>query len=248
MLPFDVILFDVGGVLLTNGWDRRERGEVLDRFGLDRKTFEARHREAYRAWERGVAPVETYLHSTVFHEPRSFTPDDFFQAICASSKVLPDGAMGILEELAASHRYLLGTLNNEPRETNDYRFQQFGLGRYFRVTFCSCYIHLRKPDVGFYKKALDLLCSPPERILFIEDRPENVAAAQAVGMKAVRFENAAQLRNDLEALGVYSWKERRAQVRVDCGACPYTQANWRQDGDGADSSEPRGSFTSPAGQ
>jgi putative hydrolase of the HAD superfamily len=202
MLPFDVILFDVGGVLLTNGWDRRERGEVLDRFGLDRSVFEARHREAYRAWERGVVPMETYLNSTVFNEPRSFSQDDFFQAICASSQLLPNGALGILQELAASHRYMLGTLNNEPRETQAYRFRQFGLEQYFQVTLTSCYLNLRKPDVGFFKKALDLLCYPAERMLFIDDRKENTTAAAKAGIKALQFENADRLRRDLDALGV----------------------------------------------
>jgi putative hydrolase of the HAD superfamily len=202
MLPFDVILFDVGGVLLTNGWDRRERGAVLDRFGLDREVFEARHREAYRAWERGVVPVETYLNSTVIHEPRNFTPEAFFQAICASSELLPHGALGILQELAASHRYMLGTLNNEPRETQAYRFRQFGLEQYFSITLTSCFLHLRKPDVSFFKKALDLLCCPPERILFIDDRKENTTAAAHVGMKALQFENADQLRRELDVLGV----------------------------------------------
>lgn len=202
MLPFDVILFDVGGVLLTNGWDRRERGDVLDHFGLDRSVFEARHREAYRAWERGVVPVEAYLTSTVFHEPRPFTPDDFFQAICASSKLLPHGAMGILAELSASHRYMLGAFNNEPRETHTYRFREFALKKYFLVSFTSCYLHLRKPDVAFYKKALDLLCRPAERILFIDDRIENTLAAKEVGMHALHFESDSRLRLDLQVLGV----------------------------------------------
>ena len=46
MFPFDVILFDVGGVLLTNGWDHRERALVVDQFQLDRAEFERRHPEA----------------------------------------------------------------------------------------------------------------------------------------------------------------------------------------------------------
>ena len=43
MLPFDVILFDVGGVLLTNGWDHGERARVIAQFDLDLAAFEARH-------------------------------------------------------------------------------------------------------------------------------------------------------------------------------------------------------------
>jgi FMN phosphatase YigB (HAD superfamily) len=43
---------------------------------------------------------------------------------------------------------------------------------------------------------------PSERILFIDDRAENVAGAAAVGMRAIRFEGAGALRLELERLEV----------------------------------------------
>ncbi len=78
MFPFDVILFDVGGVLLTNSWDKRERAMALEHFHLDPAAFEARHVVPYDAWERGIIPMKTYLDAAVFYEPRSFTHDEFF--------------------------------------------------------------------------------------------------------------------------------------------------------------------------
>jgi len=202
MSSFDVILFDVGGVLLTNGWDTSERATVLATFGLDRAEFEARHVVPYRAWERGAIDIETYLNESVFYQPRSFTQKQFFAAICAGSKLLPHGAMGILREVAASHKYLVGALNNEARETNAFRFEKFGLRDLFQVALSSCFLGLRKPDVEIYERTVEILCRPVERILFIDDREENVLAAQAVGIKAIRFEDDAQLRRDLEVLGV----------------------------------------------
>jgi len=53
MFPFDVVLFDIGGVLLTNGWDHHERSIVIEQFKLDRDTLESRHAKAFEAWERG---------------------------------------------------------------------------------------------------------------------------------------------------------------------------------------------------
>jgi putative hydrolase of the HAD superfamily len=202
VFPFDVILFDVGGVLLTNGWDHLERVRVLERFHLDVAEFEARHVKSYSAWEIGAITVQSYLDATVFYEPRSFSRDEFFAAICAQSKALPDGALGILEELASSDKCLLGALNNEARETNEYRFDRFGLRKLFKVTLSSCYLGLRKPDAAIYKRALDILDRPAERILFIDDRAGNVAAAQAQGMKAIQFEGAQALRRELVGLGV----------------------------------------------
>jgi putative hydrolase of the HAD superfamily len=185
MFPFDVILFDIGGVLLTNGWDHCERADVLDQFQLDREEFERRHAQANDPWERDLISAEAYLEETVFYEPRSFSTDDFLAAIFAQSVELPNGGLGILRELAASGRYMLGCLNNEAREPNEYRFRQFGLRPYFDVALSSCYLGLRKPKREIYRRALDILGGPPERILFIDDRAENAAAGAATGMKTL---------------------------------------------------------------
>jgi putative hydrolase of the HAD superfamily len=202
MFPFDVVLFDVGGVLLTNGWDHCERAHVMEEFHLDPLEFEKRHREANDPWERDVITAREYLDYTIFHEPRGFTHEDFLDALFAQSVVLEDGGLGILEELAASGNWKLGTLNNEAREPNEHRFSKFGLRQYFDVTFSSCYMGLRKPQPIIYRHALDILGKPGERVLFIDDRMENAAAAAAVGMKSIRFEGAGQLRRELETLGV----------------------------------------------
>ncbi len=202
MLPFDVILFDVGGVLLTNGWDRDERAAAVARFGLDARELEIRHEKVFAAWERSEIDVNQYLDAAVFYEPRSFSREEFFEFILAQSKLLEDGALGVLTELSAANRFLIGALNNEARETNDFRFTKFGLRRYFKVAFSSCYVGLRKPDPAIYRRALDILGSDPARTLFIDDRQENVDGAVGAGMRAIRFTGAEALRAELRQLGV----------------------------------------------
>jgi putative hydrolase of the HAD superfamily len=202
MFPFDVILFDVGGVLLTNGWDHRERAAAMKYFHLDPAAFEARHAVPYDAWERSAITLKSYLDAVVFYEPRHFSQDDFFGFMLNQSKLLPNGALGILEEIAASDKCIVGALNNEARETNQFRFDSFGLRNYFNVALSSCYLGLRKPEPAMYRRALDILGGPAERILFIDDRPENVAGAAGAGMKAIRFEGADSLRRELVSLGV----------------------------------------------
>ena len=199
--PFDVILFDVGGVLLTNGWDTSERALAIEHFHLD-AGFESRHHLAYPAWERGTVPLKTYLEATVFNQPRSFSQDEFFQFMLTQSKLLPNGALGTLQQLAASNRCMLGALNNESRETNDYRFKAFGLFNYLKVALSSCYLGLRKPDAAIYERTLDILGRPPQKILFIDDRIENVTAALNAGMQAIKFDGEDKLRNELASLGV----------------------------------------------
>lgn len=202
MFPFDVILFDVGGVLLTNGWDHAERAAAAARFGLDAQALESRNGEVMDAWDRGAITLKQYLDATVFYEPRAFSQDEFFAFMLAQSQPLPNGALQILAELAASNTYMLGALNNEARETNQYRFSHFGLRRYFKVAFSSCYMGLRKPEPAIYRRSLDILGNRPERVLFIDDRAENVAAGLAAGMKAIQFTGADALRAALQELGV----------------------------------------------
>jgi putative hydrolase of the HAD superfamily len=202
MFPFDVILFDVGGVLLTNGWDTRERARAIEHFHLDGPAFETRHHVTDAAWERGAISMQAYLDATIFTEPRSFSPEELFAFMLAQSKVLPDSALGTLKDLAASNRYMLGALNNEARETNKYRFETFGLFNYFKVALSSCYLGLRKPDAAIYQATLDILGRPAERILFIDDRAENVDGAVKAGMKAIQFTGEESLRTELVSLGV----------------------------------------------
>jgi len=202
MFPFDVILFDIGGVLLTNGWDHHERSIVVEQFHLDGAALEARHAKAFEPWERGELSLNEYLDAVIFYEPRGFSREEFFAAICAQSKQLPDGAMCILKELAASDKCRVGSLNNEARETHEFRVAQFDLRAFLNFTFTSCYMGIRKPDPAIYRRALGILGKSAERSLFIDDRLENVAAAAAVGMKAIRFTGAEALRRDLQGLAV----------------------------------------------
>ena len=202
IFPFDVILFDVGGVLLTNGWDQRERAAAVEQFHLDPVAFEARHLAHNDAWERGAISGKDYLSATVFYEPREFSRGAFFSFLLSQSKLLSDGALGILSELAASRKCLLGALNNEAREPNEYRFRRFGLRGFVQVALSSCYLGLRKPEPAIYRRALDILGSPPERVLFIDDREENIAGARNAGMRAIQFKGAAPLRQDLIECGI----------------------------------------------
>src|SRR6201995_3297799 len=137
MAEISTVLWDVGGVLLTNGWDHVERAAVLQHFELDSTAFEQRHELTNDAWEKGFMTAEQYLLQTVFYEPRPFTPGAFLEEMKKQSELLPNGAMRILQELAASDELELTILNNEARELNDYRIEQFQFGRYFDVFLSS---------------------------------------------------------------------------------------------------------------
>jgi putative hydrolase of the HAD superfamily len=204
MTEISTILWDVGGVLLTNGWDHLERAAVLDRFAVDRASVEPRHEVANDPWEKGLITVEQYLQQTVFFEPRPFTPGAFLQAMKERSQLLPNSAIRILKELAASEQVELAMLNNEARELNDYRIERFALDRYFDAFLSSCYLGLRKPDAKIFKLALDVLQRNPGEVAFIDDREQNCAAAEALGIHAIHYHEEAQCVQALEHLGLHA--------------------------------------------
>jgi putative hydrolase of the HAD superfamily len=204
MAEISTILWDVGGVLLTNGWDHLERAAVQNKFQVDSDSFEQRHELANDPWEKGLITAEEYLLRTVFYEPRSFTPAEFLQAMKERSVLLPHTAMRILQELAASEEIELAMLNNEARELNDYRIEQFELGRYFDSFFSSCYVGLRKPDPKIFDLALDVLQRDPEEVAFIDDRQGNCDAAETLGIHAIRYIDEAQCVQALDRLGLHA--------------------------------------------
>jgi putative hydrolase of the HAD superfamily len=199
---FDAILFDVGGVMLTNGWDHVERAEVLKHFGLDREAFEARHPQPYDALERDSIDMYAYLDAAIFYEPRSFSPDEFIAVMKAQSVPIPSNAMGVLAEISSSSRFLVGLLNNESRLLHEYRMEKYGLEQYLDIQLSSCYLGMRKPDADIYRRAIDIVGKPANRILFIDDRAGNAQAARDAGMQAIQFLGEDQLRARLKELEI----------------------------------------------
>jgi len=193
--------WDVGGVLLTNAWDRAQRQRALASFGLDEVEFDDRHDMLVSSFERGKINLQEYLERTIFYRPRSFTPQQFKECMYSLSQANHD-TLQIAQSLARSCKYLMATINNESTELNLYRIQSFGLREIFDLFVSSCFVGLRKPEEGIYQLALEITQRPPEECCFVDDRALNLDAASRLGMHVIRMENAQQLRSDLERLGV----------------------------------------------
>ena len=196
-----VLLFDVGGVLLTNGWDREARRLACQRFDLDWEDFQDRHEFVAPDFETGKLTITEYLRRTVFYRERPFTEGEFIDFMKAQSEAMPE-SLALLADLAASGEYVLATLNNESRELNDHRIEAFGLREYFSVFMSSCYLGMKKPEEHIYRVAVDITQHRPEQCVFIDDRELNLECADQAGIRPVHFKNAEQLRISLRELGV----------------------------------------------
>lgn len=195
------LLFDIGGVVLSNGWDHQERAQAAEHFGLDQAALEARHAPLTAPLECGALSLDDYLAQTVFYQPRSFTPAAFRDFMFSCSRSLPD-SLALAAELAAAGRARLATVNNESRELNDYRIATFGLSRYFEAFCSSCYLGARKPGEEIFRRALGILQAEPAGCVYIDDREENLAAPRALGIATVHFQSAPQLRQELACRGL----------------------------------------------
>ena len=195
------IFWDVGGVLLTNAWDRTERTAALQHFCLDQEEFHDRHEMLVSSFERGKITLDEYLDRTVFYRSRSFTREAFRDFMFSLSQPFPE-VLDFARKLSDSGKYLMGTLNNESRELNNYRMEKFGLRRIFRLFVSSCFVGFRKPEHDIFRLALETTQIPAEACCFIDDRSLNVESATKMGMQALEMQSLAQLRSELEKLGV----------------------------------------------
>jgi putative hydrolase of the HAD superfamily len=201
MSDVKVLLFDVGGVVLTNGWDRESRRLACETFDLDWDDFQDRHELVAPDFETGNLTMSGYLDRTVFYRHREFTETKFIEFMKAQSAPMPD-SLALLGELAGSGEYLLATLNNESRELNEHRIETFGLRRYFSMFLSSCFLGVKKPDERIYRLAMDITQHRPEQCVFIDDRALNLECATRLGIHTIHFTNATELRSSLGELGV----------------------------------------------
>jgi putative hydrolase of the HAD superfamily len=195
------VFWDIGGVILTNGWDHNSRMEAVQMFGLDWEEYRERHDLSFPAFDAGQITLNQYLDRTLFYRPRPFTREEFTAFMFAQSKEYPE-TRAVLSDVARSGKYYVASINNEPRELNQYRIEAFGLRKDFQAFFSSCYLNARKPEEGIYRIALEVSQRSPESSAFIDDRSLNLENPRRLGMQVVHHQNAKQLREDLKALGI----------------------------------------------
>lgn len=201
MSEVTALFWDLGGVILSNAWDHKERAAAIRQFGLDAEDFEDRHSSLYEALECGEITLGTYLNRAIFYRRRSFSPEEFTAFMLEQSSENPEGR-AVLDEVTNLRRYLLVALNNESAEMNAYRVRKFQLTRNFTAFLTSCYLGMRKPDDQIYRRALAITQRAPEECIFIDDRTANLDAANRIGMGTIHFQDPMQLRQELAARGV----------------------------------------------
>ena len=201
--PITTLFCDVGGVLLTNGWDRQARAEAARVFHLDAAETDERHHLTFDAYEEGKLSLDDYLDRTVFYVPRSFTKDAFRDFMLSRSKPLPE-MFGYVRDLKARHGIKIVIVNNEGRELNQYRIKAFGLGCFVDAFVSSCFVHMRKPDADIFRMALDVAQTDPADAAYVDDRAMFVEVAATLGIRGVVHRDVQTTARELEAYGGFA--------------------------------------------
>lgn len=196
---FKVIFFDIGGVLLTDGWGHVARQAAAKKFGLDYEQMDRLHDFIFNVYEIGRITLDDYLNTVVFNESRNFTSEEFKSFIFSQSLELPDTLQWLKGwKKNTSENIRVISLNNEGKDLNDYRIKKFGLHECFDAFISSCEVKMRKPDPGIYDLALGIAQANPEQCIYFDDRPMLVKTAQRLGIQSYQHQSLESTKKILE--------------------------------------------------
>jgi putative hydrolase of the HAD superfamily len=195
------LFLDVGGVLLTNGWDHHERRRAAKHFKLEWTEMEERHALNFETHEEGRMTFEEYLSRVVFYQKRSFTRGQFRSFMCAQSKPCVE-MIELAIRLKLRHGLKITVVSNESRELNKYRIRKFKLNGFVDSFISSCFVQLRKPDVEIFRLALDIAQAPARQVVYIENTPMFVQIAEGLGIRSILHTDYRSTRAKLTALGL----------------------------------------------
>ncbi len=199
--PITTLFLDIGGVLLTNGWDRQARRLAAETFALDCEEMNERHHLTFDTYEEGKLSLDEYLGRVVFYEKRPFSREEFRRFMFAQSRPFPE-TIELVCRLKERHGLKVAAVSNEGRELTAHRIGEFRLGSFIDFFIMSCFVRYRKPDADIYRIALDIAQADPAQMVYIEDRPMFVEVARGLGISGIVHTGWEATKRDLEGFGL----------------------------------------------
>jgi putative hydrolase of the HAD superfamily len=176
------LFLDIGGILLTDGWQHESRKRAAEAFHLDLSEMEDRHHLTFDTYEQGKLT-------------------QFRRFMFAQSKSYPE-MIELVRRLKTKHGLQIIVVSNEARELNAYRIRKFRLDRFVDAFVSSCFVHLQKSDADIFRLALDIAQAPVRQVLYIENTPMFVQIAEGLGIRSVLHKDYKSTRAQLAAVGL----------------------------------------------
>jgi putative hydrolase of the HAD superfamily len=199
--PIKTLFLDIGGVLLTNGWDHHARRRAAAHFKLEWTEMESRHQLTFAVYEEGRLTLDEYLARVVFHQKRPFTWAQFRSFMFAQSKPYRD-MLELIIRLKARHGLKIVVVSNEGRELNAHRIQKFNLSGFVDSFISSAFVRVRKPDADIFRLALDIAQAQARQVVYIENTPMFVRIAEGFGIRSVLHTDYESTRKKLSSFGL----------------------------------------------
>jgi len=195
------LFLDIGGVLLTAGWDRTARKNTYTHFKLDHDVMEDRHHITVETFELGKITIDEYLRRVVFCDEQDFASEDFKEFMFAQSSAYPE-MISLISELKKVHSLKVVIVSNQSRELNEYRAKKFRLNELADCFISSSFVRLRKPDTDIFKLALDISQAAPQQIVYIDDQIMFVQLAENFGINVIHHTSYASTKAKLASFGL----------------------------------------------
>jgi putative hydrolase of the HAD superfamily len=183
-IPITTLFLDVGGVLLTDGWDHHARKRAAKHFRLDWVEMQERHELNFETHEEDKITFQEYLDRVVFWQKRPFTRAEFRQFMFAQSKSFTE-MIELVRNLKTKCKLKIFVVSNEARELNAYRIRKFKLAGFVDAFVSSSFVHIRKPDADIFRLALDIAQVPARQVVYIEDTPMFIQVAEGLGIRSI---------------------------------------------------------------
>lgn len=192
---------DLGGVLLTNGWDRGLRKLVAAHFEIDAAEMDERHHLTYDTYEAGKISLSEYLRRVVFWEPRPFTEQQVVDFMLEQARCFPE-MIELVKTVKAKNGLKVAVVSNEGRELTADRIRRFGLKEFVDFFIVSSYVHFRKPDEDIFRIALDVAQAEPSQVVYLDDRHMFAEVACRLGMREIWHRDLESTRAALAGMGL----------------------------------------------
>jgi putative hydrolase of the HAD superfamily len=196
------VLFDYGGVI-CQPQSEADRARLARASGGPAADFEAAYWRYRLDYDRAALDVTAYWQRVAADLGRSYSDPEIAELSrldTASWLILRPATVDLITGLAAAG-YRLALLSNAPADVAE-AVHGLPLGRHFEHLVFSCALKSAKPDPECFQATLALLGAAPADVLFLDDRPDNVAAAAALGMVSFQFTDALAARADLARYGI----------------------------------------------
>jgi putative hydrolase of the HAD superfamily len=201
LIPITTLFLDIGGVVLTDGWDHHARKRAAKHFKLEWAEMEDRHSLNFATYEEGKLTLDEYLDRVVYDQKRPFSRAQFRRFMFAQSKPYPE-MIELVAQLKVRHGLKIAVVSNEARELNAYRIRKFKLDGFVDFFISSCFVHIRKPDADIFRLALDIAQTPTEQIVYIDNTPMFVQIAAGLGIRGIHHTDYQATRAQLASFGL----------------------------------------------